>query len=67
MSDITKLQGTIGADSTSGKAYYFYVTDEDESYWVPYSVTLKRTLTKIEGQDSVEVESWWWEKKQAGE
>ncbi len=48
---------TIGNDSRTGLA--FRIETEDESYWVPYSVCRKRTVTKNELQDSIEVAAWW--------
>ncbi len=53
---------TIGDDSRTGLA--FLVETEDNSFWVPYSVCRKRTVTHNRLQDSIEVASWWADKNE---
>ena len=64
MSEYTTITDcAVGDDSASGKAYACQI--DGAYYWVPYSVTRRRSInTRTKNRDSIEVESWWVEKNE---
>lgn len=68
MSDVVTITGvTIGNDSKSGAAYLVTDFEDGKDRWVPYSVTERRTLSKVKACDSIYVQAWWARKEEIAE